>query len=664
MASKTKKPKIEESSGLSEVLNRLKTHPFLFGGTILVLLIVIVAFVFVPAVPNMGGGGQDRDLVFGYYDGIPISYIYGNYFSRVLEEVAAGEQFQLQSDYSANSNMAFNVWYQAFIRTVIRTGMLDEMKKAGYRAPTGEIDRQVAELPNFQEDGRFSLTKYNRFNKNDLLAIWRSTEENYITGKYVGDVAGLKVSSAEKAFIGNMVFPERTFDLVSFSRSSYPDSELTAFARANPNLFKTVHLSKITLAAEKEARQLLDSIRSGRFTFEDAARNQSTDTYKDRGGDMGLRMAHEVFTELAEESDREALFALKSGEFSSVVKAPNDSWAFFRAEETPYASDLTIPENLEKIRSYMNRFEGGRIENWLLARVEILNTQARSQNLPLAAYLESLVTAANPELFRIIHLSKITVTEKEAAEQLQNEVRQGGISFTAAAEENSIDEDRSQGGDMGRRMVYELSAVVPGETDRNMLLALRRGELSPVVQVPGGWAFFRAEETPSAADLSLPENAGKIRDYMNNQGLPKSIVIPGEDSAAGIQFVSAELGPVNLNYGNVGLFRTLNVQGNAELEQAVSNDNFWRMAFSTPLNTPSTPFTLGNSIVVLTVTGETPVDEATKNSTSDWYGMGWMMYNALDADLNYSFTVSPKFENNFYTAFFSLLYRETIDSSE
>jgi parvulin-like peptidyl-prolyl isomerase len=655
MASKTKKPKAEEESGLSGVFYRLKTHPFLFGGTILVLLIVIVAFVFVPAVPNVGGEGQDQSRVFGYYNGTPISYMYGNYFYRALQEAAESEQFRPQSDYSTDSQKAFNVWYQAFIRTVIRTGMLDEMKTAGYRVPPKEIDRLVAELPNFQEDGRFSSAKYNRVNKNERLAIWRTTEENYIAGKYFNDVAGLRVSSAEKAFIGNMAFPERSFDLVSFSRSSYPDSELTAFASANPDLFKTVHLSKITLAAEKEARQLLESVKGGRFTFEDAARNQSADVYKDRGGDMGLRMAYEVFTELAEESDREALFALKPGEFSSVVKAPNNSWAFFRAEETSYAPDLTIPENLEKIRSYMNRFEGGRIENWLLARVETLSAQALSQNLSLAAYLESLVTAADTALFRIFHLSRITLKEKDAAEQLWNEVQRNEISFTAAAE-NSIDEDRGQGGDMGRRMVYELPSVAVEETDQNALLSLRRGELSPVVQVSGGWAFFRAEETPFAADLSLDENKDKIRNYMTNPALPKSVPVPGD--SAGIRFLFLELGPVNLNYGNVGLFRSLAMRGNVDLEQAVSSDNFWRIAFSIPLNTPSTPFTLGASIVVLTVTGETPADEATKNSMAEWYGTGWMMYNALDADLNYSFLASPKLENNFL----SILNQEIFDT--
>ncbi|MDR1143518.1 MAG: peptidylprolyl isomerase [Spirochaetaceae bacterium] len=660
MASKTKKPKAEEESGLSGVFYRLKTHPFLFGGTILVLLIVVVAFVFVPAVPNVGGEGQDQSRVFGYYNGTPISYMYGNYFYRALQEAAAAEQFQPQSGYSADSNNAFNLWYQAFIRTVIQTGMLDEMKTAGYRAPPKEIDRRVAELPNFQEDGRFSSTKYNRVNRNERLAIWRTTEENYITGKYVNDVAGLRVSSAEKAFIGNMAFPERSFDLVSFSRSSYPDSELASFASANPDLFKTVHLSKITLAAEREARQLLDSVKGGRFTFEDAARNQSADVYKDRGGDMGLRMAYEVFTELAEESDREVLFALKPGELSSVVKAPDNSWAFFRAEETPYAPDLTIPENLEKIRSYMNRFEGGRIENWLLARVETLSAQALSQNLSLSAYLESLVTAADPALFRIFRLSRITLAEKDAAEQLRSEVQRNGISFAAAAE-NSIDEDRGQGGDMGRRMVYELSSVVVEETDRNTLLSLRQGELSPVVQVSGGWAFFRAEETPFTADLSLDENKDKIRNYMTNPAFSKSVLVPGD--SAGIRFLFLELGPVSLNYGNVGLFRSLAVQGNAEVEQAVSSDNFWRIAFSLSLNTPSTPFTLGTSIVVLTVTGETPADEATQNSMAEWYGTGWMMYNALDADLNYSFAASPKFEDNFIQTFFSTMYQETIDSS-
>ncbi|MDR2397631.1 MAG: peptidylprolyl isomerase, partial [Spirochaetaceae bacterium] len=50
----------------AEFLRRFKTHPFLFLGTIIVLVIVIVAFVFVPAI--VPSAGAQVDLSFGSYN--------------------------------------------------------------------------------------------------------------------------------------------------------------------------------------------------------------------------------------------------------------------------------------------------------------------------------------------------------------------------------------------------------------------------------------------------------------------------------------------------------------------------------------------------------------------------------------------------------------------
>jgi hypothetical protein len=386
MAGKKKKPQVEEESGFSELIERFKARPFLFGGTVLVLILIIIAFVFLPTVPVLEEGRESP--VLGYYNGKAITQ--NSYFINALEETARMANFDLRGDYNLNFTTASQVWYQAFSGTVIHTAILAEMKDAGYRAPAGEINRQVAANPAFQEDGRFSMVKYNNYGKARQLALWQSTEENYTTGKYYEDLMGLKTSAAETNFIGAMAFPERTFEMVSFFRSGYPDSELSAYALANPDLFKTVHLSQITISSEKEARQLLEMIQSGKTTFEDAARNHSTDMNKDKGGDMGRRMAYEIFTELQEGADRNAVTSLEEGEYSPVLKTPNDTWVFFRSEDTPSGADLLLPETLARIRSYMDRFEGGRMENWLIAFAEELIAEAKGRGLGLYDHVQSL----------------------------------------------------------------------------------------------------------------------------------------------------------------------------------------------------------------------------------------------------------------------------------
>jgi len=535
---KAKKSRTEDESGFSEISKRFKDHPFIFGGTVILLIFIIIAFVFVPTMPGIQ---QDKENpVFGYYNGKPITQ--NRYFINVLQETAQMAGFDLQSNYGENYSAAHQVWYQAFVRTFMHVAVLDEMKNAGYTAPSGEIDRLVALSPEFQEEGQFSIVKYRNYDKNRLLNLWKTTEENYIAGKYFEDFMGLKVSSAEKKFIGEMAYPERSFDMVSFPRSLYPDSELSTFAASHQDLFKTVHLSRITVSTEKEAGQLLASIQSGKTAFEDAARNHSKDIDKDKGGDMGLRMAFEIFTELQEEADRNAVTSLKKGEYSGVLKAPGDSWIFFRAEENPYAGDLLqkeniTEENLAKVRSYMNRFEGGRIENWLVSVTEELLAEAKKQNQTLLEYVESI-----------------------------------------------------------------------------------KEQDSPV--------------------------------FSGRFGSPENIV-------------TSSFGPVSMNYGNMGggmserglmLFpSTINTDANPELTGSASNEVFWRNAFFTPLNTPSTPFTMGDAIAVLTAFEESSGDETSIENISNFYTYGWM-YNAVGMDLNSAFMKSDKFENKFYDVFMPMIF--------
>jgi hypothetical protein len=504
-----KAKKNEMESDISELFHRLKSNPPLFIGTILVLILVIVSFVLVPALPEQNPGANETALTFGYYDEVPINYSEGNFFDRTLRAVTQTENFSLESDYSKDmqtSETAMRVWQRAFYATLIHQAILDELKNAGYKAPTVEVDKEVANLPMFQENGRFSITKYRDYDRSKLLSLWRAIEEEYMENQYRNAMNSLLVSEAEKLFIGSMSSPERTFRLAVFSRSLYPDSEAAVYVAANPEHFRMVHLSKITVdSTEKEARQILDSIQSGKTGFEDTARNRSKDSYKDQGGDMGVRMAHELYSSIADEAQRKAVLGLRPGEFSEIVKDPA-GWAFYRAEEIPYDADFSVQENIDKARSYMTQHAGGVIENWLVARAEEFIRRAQEGN------------------------------------------------FEAAAKE------------------------------------------------------------------------------------------------AGAEF--KELGPVSLNYGNVPLFSPLNFD-DRKLQSAIANENFWRIAFTTPLDIPSVPFTIDSDIIVLQAVQEMVKDDVEKGYTADFYANGGWQSSMADSDLRTSVTGSPKTKDLFFVTYLS-----------
>jgi hypothetical protein len=491
----------EENPNKGEWMRRFKANPFVFVGTIVILIIVIVAFVVVPAiVPEAERSGVD--LSFGSYNKVSISYVPGNYFANAQETYARYAQYM--QGYMSDRD----VWLRAFEETVIHVAILQAMSQAGYTAPAGVVDREVAGLPQFQENGRFSAARYRNLSNTARMSLWREVQESLTANHYLNDIFGLRVPAAESEFVRAMTARTRSFGMVSFPLDSYPDGEVAAYAAAEPDLFRMIHLSRITInSSEREARQVLDSVKNGNLTFEEAAQTQSQDFYAERGGDMGSQMAYELTGEAPDAAERESVIATAVGELSPLVKVPS-GWAFFRTEEEPRPADTEDPANLARIRSYMINFERGRMEDWLFAQARLLIDAAAETG------------------------------------------------FDAAAE----------------------------------AMGAQKRDFGP-----------------------LPLNYG-------------GVVIT--DSARG-----------------TNLFPALSGQGISELVLAESNENFWRSAFFTPLETPSEPLVVGNNVLVLYPREEIIKDEADTDGIGDFYST-WVSSGA-ESSLRSHFMGSDKLDNRF-----------------
>ncbi|MDR1239543.1 MAG: peptidylprolyl isomerase [Treponema sp.] len=491
-----KKPAVDAGSVKSELISRFKSNPFVFTGTIIVLVIVIIAFVLVPAiVPEAGSGG---DLTFGYYDKSPISYVAGGYFAQVQDTIASQQQTSINEQNYPGRYYA--IWQQAFQLAVIHTGILQEMKNAGYTAPAKAVDWAVARLPMFQEDGRFSPARYQAYDNNRRLALWYQVQEEITKNHYLDDMTGLLVPSRETAFISGMASPVRSFDMAVFSINTYPDSELLSYIEENAVIFQSTHLSKITVnSSEKNARKVLGSIQEGTATFEEAANTQSQDGYAERGGDMGIKLAYELNVEVLTEEDRGKLLALKKGELSDIIKL-DSGWAFFRAEEDVSPADTEDPAVRDKIRSYMQTFNRSRMDDWALARAE---------------------------------------------------------EFIALVRERGFD-----------------GAII-------------------------------------------------------EQSLEKR-----------------HFGPLPVNYGGLDLFPGLASFSVSELASAPWDEDFWKLAFSTPLRAPSAPFVQGTNVLVLFPLEESEADTSSVQAIDSTLSAYWINYHAERA-LNSFFLNSGKLENNF-----------------
>jgi len=389
MAKKDKKDLIKEDEPISSQVGRkFKQNPALYIGSVFILVLITVTFVggdfFTGKVSRAGA-----DLTFGYYDKEPITWIPGNVFAQNQEQ--AVYYYQSQGMDMSNFNVAAQIWRQAFEATVVHTAILRMMKRSNYSVPDRTVDRQVAQLPQFQESGRFSNTLYQQMPESSRLALWREIQAELIKMNFFNDFFnGLLMPSGESQFIGNMTSIMRTFEMVSFPVDIYPEDEYLAYGKEKAGMFRSIHLSRITInSSEREAKKILDTIKSGVITFEDAARAQSQDGFADRGGDMGSRYIFEIENEIPNSQDRESVLNLSRGEISNVIRVDN-RWMFYRVEDVLKPADFGDYTTMDKVRSYVRNFERGRMEDWAIAQANKFIADVKTSGLDDAVLWYSL----------------------------------------------------------------------------------------------------------------------------------------------------------------------------------------------------------------------------------------------------------------------------------
>ena len=351
-------PKQDKDSSKSEMARRFRENPAVFIGTFFILVLVTVSFVLVPAIVPEFSRGRDFELTFGYYDRVPISFVPGNHFAQQYEMLSNHFRGTIEP---GSFQYMMNIWRAAFESAAVHTAILQEMNRAGYTVPEHIVDRAIARQP------WFSLAQWQRMPESSRLTIRRQTKEDLTRNLYLYDMHSLLTPAEEGLFIARMSERMRSFDFVSFPLDDYPESEFIAYAQERPELFRSIHLSRITIhSSERDARQVLGSVRDGTITFEDAARTHSQDMFADRGGDMGVRLFVDLQQEITSPADLERIINLGRGELSDVTQVAGN-WAFFRVEEELTDADFSSPVVMERIRSYVRNFARGRMEDWAIS---------------------------------------------------------------------------------------------------------------------------------------------------------------------------------------------------------------------------------------------------------------------------------------------------------
>ncbi|GAB1433444.1 hypothetical protein MASR2M29_20700 [Spirochaetota bacterium] len=355
---------------------RRSGNSFVYIGTIIILIITVIAFVFVPALG--GAGSRSNDTSFGSWKGKPISFVYGGYFANQVSQIKSDFEKQGYTD-TGSPDFARLVWRRAFENTAIHLALLDYAKEAGMAVSNSWLDTQMLEHPVFLENGVFSKRKYREMSNTDKIALRKDIELNALKSRFASDSVSYMTGKDEQAFILEISKNRRSIDYVVFPFSDFPAVELKAYAIANATLFRQFSISQITIASSaKEAEQIRSKVVSGALSFEEAAKNYSKDMYSATGGSLGQKYAWELRAELGKAENVDEILALPQGEVSPVYESYAGSWVFYRLDSKVKEMDSSSPELSSTVSRYLERYERGRIEDWSVARAEIFAEAAKS----------------------------------------------------------------------------------------------------------------------------------------------------------------------------------------------------------------------------------------------------------------------------------------------
>ncbi len=387
-----------EAPGKTEVsqLKRTVKNPFLYAGTIVILVITVVAFVFIPAI---GGSDSQSTPSFGSYNGKRIVYEPGGYFATQVQQINSYLREQGLSEENFQQ-YAFQVWRSAYESTVLRYAIIDEVRSSGYSVSEKELDARVAENEAYRIDGRFSPQLYRDTPLSRKLSIRTGTEEDLYIKRYYDELYRIAPGKDELGFVTAMAKDRRSIAYVTFPFSSYPDAEVAAWAETSADLFRKVSISRITItSSESDAKKVLKQVRDQALTFEEAAKSHSRDAFADKGGDSGPVYFHDFAESFKDKADAGKVVALAPGEVSDIVQVAEKAWAFFKVNAAPVAPDFADPATLAEARNYMETNERGKLETWALKVAGEFASAARAPGAGLqsAARKSSLsVRSAGP----------------------------------------------------------------------------------------------------------------------------------------------------------------------------------------------------------------------------------------------------------------------------
>ena len=360
-------------------------------GSIAILILAAITFVFIPGMAQAGNGGVP---VFGSWDGEQVKYEQGTYFVNRL-------QVYLENAKQSNQEISDYVYqyylYNAFMESISRLAFIDYANSTGYTLSENKVDRAM--IPYFSENGKYSDKLYRNTPDSEKNNLRNQISDDLIYTRFIldyfsddvmkmnqqyADIAfGLKVSDAELAFINKMNNTAKSFDIVFFDTNNYPSAKAVEFANDNTDLFNKYFFNAISVESESVAKKILSQIKNSEITFEDALTEYSKNYYTTSEGELKNKYEYQIKATLASEEDFAKLKALEVDSLSDVIKT-GTGYTIYKCVAVSEPTDTKNSSTINDVLAYMKSNEMGRIEDYYKAEADSFVATAKSSSFDKA----------------------------------------------------------------------------------------------------------------------------------------------------------------------------------------------------------------------------------------------------------------------------------------
>jgi peptidyl-prolyl cis-trans isomerase D len=352
-----------------------KKNPFVYILTILFLVISIAAFIWVPM--NRRSGGVGGSFIFGSYAGKEIDYKPGNFLARMVSRISQDENKNPSDSTEGVYYKAYRVWRRAFEETVIHTALLHDAQRAGNDVSEARLAQEIMNREEFKDEkGKFSLELFHSVSEAERAKLKDSIKESLLIDDYLKGLSDFAEAPAERDFIKAMDSPKRSFTYAAFPFQDYPDSEIVAFGKAMPALFKNIRVSYLRSENSKPALEKIRSqLMAGKTTFEALLAVESPDY---GGADSVIREAWDLNEYFKDSKAVDTIMGLAAGSYTDIMKAPGKGWIFYYGVEPAKEPDFADQDTVSRAWGYIRTHEKGKIEEYALKRAGEFAAKAKA----------------------------------------------------------------------------------------------------------------------------------------------------------------------------------------------------------------------------------------------------------------------------------------------